>query len=294
MLGVFPAPYERKRRRYEACDDGGEQQQNDESQAPAPEAGSRTHSSVDTVTPRFRGTAPGEQIAAAGLLVLAACFFGLALWQWDRAGTAREVHENHASAGRLPALTALPQPGQLRALRDRDIELGGRYRPGTQFLLDNMTHQGTAGFHVLTPFELSDGGAWVLVNRGWVRGHPDRRVLPDAGVADHDRRLRGRIGALPEPGLRLAAPPAAGVRQPLEIVSFPTLEELEHRLERPLLGFVILLADDQDDGYLRAWQPSALPPERHLGYAFQWLALALLAAGTGSVVVIRSFRERRQ
>jgi surfeit locus 1 family protein len=246
------------------------------------------------VTPRFRGTAPGELIAGTGLLVLAVCFLGLALWQWDRAGAAREVHDNYASAGRLPTLTAVPQPGRLSAVRDRDIELGGRYRPGTQFLLDNMTHQGAAGFHVLTPFELSDSAAWVLVNRGWVRGHPDRRVLPDVGVADHDRRLRGRIGALPEPGLRLAAPPATAPPQALEIVSFPTLEDIERRLGRPLLGFVILLAEDQDDGYLRAWQPSALPPERHLGYAFQWLALALLAAGTGGVVVIRSFRERRK
>jgi len=35
---------------------------------------------------------------------------------------------------------------------------------------------------------------------------------------------------------------------------------------------------DQPDGYERVWRPALeFPPERHLGYAVQWLALAIVA-----------------
>ncbi len=36
-----------------------------------------------------------------------------------------------------------------------------------QFLLDNMTHAGRAGYEVLTPLLLDDGRV-LLVNRGWL------------------------------------------------------------------------------------------------------------------------------
>ena len=78
-------------------------------------------------------------------------------------------------------MTAPPSDADRESLRFREAELRGEYVPGRQFLLDNMVHDGVAGYHVLTPWR-ADGGGWVLVNRGWVPAHPDRAVLPSVAL----------------------------------------------------------------------------------------------------------------
>jgi len=37
----------------------------------------------------------------------------------------------------------------------------------------------------------------------------------------------------------------------------------------------VLLDPAAPDGYRRNWRPSDFGPERHIGYAFQWFALAV-------------------
>jgi surfeit locus 1 family protein len=249
---------------------------------------------VDPVTPRSRGIPHGDQIAAAGLLILAAIFFALSSWQWQRAGEARAVHDRHDGAGELPVITTLPRDAELEQVRDRTLQLTGRYLPQVQFLIDNMTHQGAAGYHVLTPFQPAGGLTTVIVNRGWVPGHVDRAVLPDVPVADDERTVRGRISTLPRPGLRLAAPPSVTDGTAIQVVSFPTMQELEDRLDAPLATFQLLLDENQADGFVREWRPAALTPERHIGYAVQWFGLALLVGGAGAVVAVRNFMERRK
>ena len=59
--------------------------------------------------------------------------------------------------------------------------------------------------------------------------------------------------------------------------------------------FFDLLGEDggdsaEPDGFVRDWKPSGLTPERHLGYAFQWFALALTLA----VLVLVSFLKSRE
>ena len=45
-------------------------------------------------------------------------------------------------------------------------------------LLDNKVHGGTAGYYVLTPIRLADGGAIVVVNRGWIAQGASRTLRP--------------------------------------------------------------------------------------------------------------------
>ena len=45
---------------------------------------------------------------------------------------------------------------------------------------------------------------------------------------------------------------------------------LGEEIPEPLL----LLADDQPDGYLRDWRPAATGVDRNMGYALQWFAMA--------------------
>ena len=153
-------------------------------------------------------------------------FAQLGRWQWHRAEEKRALAAafvagatdfssdlGHRSTGELPRYT------QLR--------VHGQYEAGHQFLLDNMTHAGRAGYQVLTPFRLDDGRL-LLVNRGWVPLPGDRRdVLPDLTVTDTgDINIGGRIDALPVAGLASGrAPPSTDPLWPKR-TSFPTMAQL--------------------------------------------------------------------
>lgn len=149
----------------------------------------------------------------------------------------------------------------------------GRFDVDHQVLLDAMLNDGHAGYQVLTPL-LREGKTAVLVNRGWVPGTRDRRDLPAVAVSDEQRRVNGFKGYLPEPGMRLGAASDTGPEWP-RVSLYPTREELESMLGYPVLDVVLLMNESEPDGYLRAWRPQLLSPEKHQGYAAQWFAIAL-------------------
>ena len=40
---------------------------------------------------------------------------------------------------------------------------------------------------------------------------------------------------------------------------------------------MLLLDPAPDSGFVRAWTPNVMPPERHRAYAFQWFAFVVVA-----------------
>ncbi|HUO95723.1 MAG TPA: SURF1 family protein [Steroidobacteraceae bacterium] len=220
---------------------------------------------------------PGRRRFAPSLAATLAMLAGVALllwlgaWQLGRAAAARAQLEAYARGDTAPV--ALPPAAAAGALpRYARVRLAGRYLPAQQFLLDNMTHGGTAGYRVLTPF-VTDGGETVLVDRGWLPLGASRATLPAIAVGAERRELSGRVDALPRPGLALGAAPGSGPWP--RVVGFPGLAELGAALGRTPYPWIVLLDAGAPDGYLRDWRPVALPPERHLGYAVEWFALAL-------------------
>lgn len=216
--------------------------------------------------------APHPFVALAALALLAV-FLVLGFWQLDR------MREKQA-------LFAAFEAGNARLERLADVEperverytrvmAVGRYDSAHQFLLDNMTHAGRAGYRVLTPFDLTDGGT-VLVDRGWVPLGTTRATLPKVEVAQGARSVVGRLDDLPAAGIDLpVATPAGGWPR---VLSYPHHAELQSALGRELQQRIILLDAAQPDGFVRTWQPATFPPERHLSYAITWFALAATVA----------------
>lgn len=217
----------------------------------------------------------GRRVFAPGILatvltmILVVVLASLGRWQLERMREKQALFAAFAAGGAAVHLSMVP-PGAAR--RYQRVAAIGQYDSTHQLLLDNMTHDGRAGFHVLTPLVI-DAGRSVLVDRGWVPLGATREQLPEVAVAENERTVVGRLTDLPAAGIELAAAPPSGPWP--RLVSYPRMDELVKLLQLPLYPKLLLLDADQPDGFLRAWQPAAFPPERHLGYAITWFALAL-------------------
>src|SRR5512135_3011616 len=216
---------------------------------------------------------PWAVLLTAALL---AAFVALGSWQVGRARQKQALIDefDRGDAGSVPLTVA--SVDQLP--RYQRVYASGRYLPDRQFLLDDMpSSTGQAGYRVLTPFRRVDGGKLLLVDRGWVPMGLDRSQLPAIGVGAGQRTVRGRLDQLPVPGLRVGPARAPGeTGWPLVLV-FPVIADLEAALGQPVEQRILLLDTSESDGFERAWRPAmAVPPERHLGYAIQWFALALV------------------
>jgi surfeit locus 1 family protein len=121
------------------------------------------------------------------LVILAALFLRLGLWQLDRRAEKTALFERFRDAPELSLEQALAREESFAR-----VEVFGRYDTERHLLLDNRIWQGRAGVHVLTPFTLSDGRT-LLVNRGWLSLAADRRSLPDFTTGGEARTLRGRL-----------------------------------------------------------------------------------------------------
>lgn len=209
-------------------------------------------------------------LATVAALAAVAAFAALGNWQLDRGAEKRELAADFRRAG--PAVELPPAGRELQ--RYQRVIARGSYDAGHQFLLDNRSHAGAAGIEVLTPLLLGDGSA-VLVNRGWLPFGTDRARLPQIATGGEARLVTGRFNELPRAPVQLAAPPSASWPR---LVNYPRREELARMLGRELRPGMILLDPGEPDGYIRDWQVAGTTPERHLGYAVQWFALAATAA----------------
>ncbi len=221
-------------------------------------------------------------------LVLLPTFIGLGVWQLQRADSKAAQFAQFETQAELPVLRELPAGHVPRYAR---ASLAGRYVVNRQFLLDNMTDGGRGGYHVLTPFVPSGEERWLLVNRGWVPAPGDRRSLPDIAANTDTRVVTGQFDQLPRPGLDLGAPSAPGPERWPQVVSFPDMAALQERLAQRLFDQQLLLDPDQPDGFLRAWGPRSMAPERHLGYAVQWFALAAVLVILYATLSVRRARS---
>jgi surfeit locus 1 family protein len=230
-------------------------------------------------------------VAIVGLLLLGALFAALGVWQLGRAETSRATRTQFDDGVTEAMLEALPSSLEDTA-RFRRLEVGGEYVGRPQFLLDNMLHDGVAGYHVVTALRIPGRRERVLVNRGWVPAGGDRRVLPDVEVGGASRVVSGRLERLPRPGLRLGADADGEPAGNVVVLQYPTAQGLAELLGEPVFDYQLLLDASRPDGFVREWSAPGVAPERHLAYAGQWLALAIGAAGAAAVMTFRTLRRK--
>lgn len=210
-------------------------------------------------------------------LVLLATFLSLGRWQWHRAAEKQALWDSFARG--TDALMALGSRRTTELDRYAHVSVLGRYEPERQFLLDNRTLDGRAGYEVLTPLRLPDQRV-LLVNRGWVPFTGFRDRLPDVTLAQPaELTVKGRLDELPRAGLASGRQaPATDGAWP-RITNYPTADELERAFGGRIEPRMLLLDATEPNGYVRRWQPPGMAPIKHTSYAVQWWSFAVLLLG---------------
>lgn len=242
--------------------------------------------SIAPANRRFAPSVVGTVLAIVGVSI----FVSLGMWQLRRAEQ-KEALQVAFERGQESTVTMRSENiGSLE--RYQHIRARGRYQTERQILLDNMPSAlGRPGYRVLTPFELEDG-AFVLVDRGWIPMGDRRTDLPQLGVDETAREISGRLDVLPRPGLRLEESAQDTKQSWPRVMNFPQLETIERALGVQVAPYIVLLDATEPHGFERQWQGATrFGPERHVGYAVQWFAFALVAI---VIYVSLSLRPRKQ
>lgn len=219
---------------------------------------------------RFRPPRWSVVLTLAGVILF--CLLGY--WQLERAAYKQSIQDRFE---RRLAQDYQPLRGDddLADIEYRKLVLKGRFDNSRHFLLDNQLHRGKAGYQVLTPLHLTDRDRIVLVNRGWAAWGEARRPLP-AIVPARDRAGVAGIASFPSAPLLELGPVELGGSWP-QLIGHVDFDALRAQYSRDLLPFVLWLAPEEPDAYLREWNPVWLPPEKSRAYAVQWFGFAALA-----------------
>ena len=231
---------------------------------------------------------------AAFAVVLALGCARLGLWQFSRLEDRRAaiaLLEGNLAAPPAP-VEAVLQPGRAPdpAQEWRTVTARGRYDSAGQVLVRNRPLEGTTGSYVLVPL-LTDEGAALLVNRGWVPRAPrasERADLPPAPAGEVQVVGRVRVG-------ESVADDAALGRAQLPQPSVARLDpaRITAGQGRTAYGGYLELVEERPAPPVA---PRPLPvPEigegPHLAYGMQWFLFGAFAIGGYVLLLRRELRE---
>lgn len=203
---------------------------------------------------------------------------GLALGQWQmrRADQKQAIEVKLEARGKAPMLGAEALGGAATELEFRRIRLQGEFMAAWPLYLDNRPYQGRAGLYVLMPFRLAGSSRVVMVERGWIaRDSRERTRLPALATPPNTIGIEGVLRRAPGHLLQLGQ---AAALQPGAILQNLNLAEFAAASGLSVQPWLVDQTSDTADRLLRDWPRPSSGIERHLGYAFQWYALAAMAA----------------
>lgn len=235
--------------------------------------------------------------AVAFALVFGATCFLLGRWQLSRFeekdARASAIETNYQRAP-VPLASVLADPTSQLAPEQVWVKVTatGRYAADRQLYVRGRAYQGGQGYEILVPF-LVDGGATLLVDRGWVAIAATAAELPAVPSAPPDQLT---ITGWLKPGEDVRT---SGL--PQGQLGSVNLEQAWAQLEGRLPGAAgrrsyaayLVLGQEQLPGGTTPARPVPLEapvPDRgpHFAYALQWW----LTAGLGVAFVIYLYRSR--
>ncbi|MFN4089262.1 MAG: SURF1 family protein [Alphaproteobacteria bacterium] len=221
---------------------------------------------------RFRPGLVPTLFVALSLPVL----LSLGLWQLER------THWKDDLIGRIEtrlALDPIPatRPADIPREEFRRVRLTGRFAPQPPMWLGGRTDAGRAGWHLVAPFLLEEGG-WVVVDRGWVPMAARRDGVPGTGPDTPEVQDLEGVVRLPPPAGTFTPDndPAANTWYRIDPPAMAAARDLS-AAEGLLDVYVAAAGVAAPDGPLPVGDRFVLP-QNHFQYALTWFGLAATLA----------------
>ncbi len=223
-----------------------------------------------SVTLRFNG-----KVLLLGVLLLP-LLLRLGFWQLERADEKRNLQSYIAQQQSLPLVPSPDLQSLDNSWRYRQVSLTGHLDRQRYWFIDNKIHQAQVGYEVVVPL-LTEQGITVLVNLGWVKAPPRREQLPVIDLPENQISLRGRFYQ-PQPN-RLVR----NLESQQQVDgSWPRrVQQLQHQQAEAELGMALFaeqlqLSPEDPAAFVVQWRDINVSPAKHMGYAVQWFAMALV------------------
>ena len=206
----------------------------------------------------------------AGVVLVAASFIRLGIWQLDRASE------------KMALQTAMQQEQQKETINIEDIDLArdgaipnlhvtlsGEYINEKSFLLVPQSYNGQLGFGVITPFRLQNSNRIVLVDRGWITVASGSQL--NFGLVVGARQLTAQIHLRSSsPGLD-ERPDASAWPVQIRRLDVDVISEI---LGEDLFPYPVRLNEDQPGVLIRHWTAVTANSNANISYAIQWFVFA--------------------
>ena len=215
---------------------------------------------------------PNAKILVFSLLMMP-LLLSLGAWQLERGEEKQQIVDHHARNQQLPPVIS---PEQLAFGEDHQYRLAwirGTVDNQRVIILDNKVKNGRPGYEILQPVTVSGLSEKLLINRGWVKASLDRDILPSIPPIEDGVQLRGYLYQTLTGGYRLDDG-IGHVQDWPSRVGWITLERAEELFGESFLPYQLRLDQDSPGALKTGWTTVAVQPEKHVGYAVQWFAMA--------------------
>lgn len=193
-----------------------------------------------------------------------------------------QLHRYHFKKALLTAfqqrISGEPQPlGQLAPpmtnWQFQPVKVNADYLDDLTILLQNRYYHDRLGFEVLSPVKIAGEKKMLLVDRGWVPAGIGSS-LPHVNTVKSNHLIVGHIKLLNEYQFILGENITDIRSRPL-VLQKVDITELERVMHQTFYPFVLQLDTDQPNAFVHDWTTvTTIMPERHMGYAMQWFAMA--------------------
>lgn len=209
------------------------------------------------------------------LSVIAICL-ALGNWQLNRADYKRDLQAQRDQANALAPLAADSIEQLTGSTEGRRVTLRGQWVVGKTIFLDNRTHNGHPGFFVIAPMRLEKSKRVVLVLRGWVAANlRNRTQVPSITSSSDPIELIGYAQRELAQSMQLAAEAEPSAQQ--RIWQYFDYDKFNRWSGMNVARWIVRQTSDSTDQLVRDWPVAGDGVDRHLGYAFQWFAMAFAA-----------------
>ena len=199
---------------------------------------------------------------------------GLGVWQVTRYQEKKDLEQVYENRRQLSPVSL----SQLDVYQDPlylPVEVTGTFDPIRYFLLDNQVWQGQAGYELIMPFR-TNSGRWLLVDRGWLP-MTQRDVLPMVNTEPVEQTLKGTIyRSFGKPFLLSEDQWRDDWPKRIQAIDF---QRMNKALNESVGDVTLVLNPGQPTAKQVRPLTLNMKSDKHLAYAFQWFAMALVLIG---------------